>query len=435
MGGVRLAGLAVLGSLTLTGLVCAPVALAVPGAKPTPTPTRHKTASPRPTVTKTMTKIAKPPPAPCNTPQAFPASQMQSVPWAQQRLDFTSAWKFSTGKGVTVAVVDSGVNAAHPQLAGRVVKSIDLTGTHNTDCYGHGTQVAGIIAAQDERNSSKAIPFVGVAPDVHLISIKVQEGETSTDNGALLARGIERAVQEGADIINVSAYNTDFPLLRHAVRMAQQKDVLIVAAAGNTDSQKKANEQEAYPASYPGVLSVGAMDASGTVSNFSNSTSRVDVSAPGAQITSIQAGGYIGGLDGTSYAAPYVTGVAALIKSEKPDLTSQQIINRIVSTADTNMVAGSGAGMVNPLQAVTALGDGNASPTTTQQAGAQPIDIGGPPPVDHRSREIGGLVAAATIGVALLVVFGGVVAPLGARRRWKPGRAAPIQNDSGNDRD
>jgi type VII secretion-associated serine protease mycosin len=426
MGSVRLAALAVMASLTLTGLVCAPVALAAPGAKPSPKPPKSRSASSRPP--KTMAP-PKPPPEPCNPPRAFPASQIQGVPWAQSRLGFTNAWEYSTGKGVTVAVVDSGVNAGHPQLAGRV-RGIDLSGTHNTDCEGHGTQAAGIIAARDDRNSGKAIPFVGVAPDVRLISVKVQNNRSSGDDGTLLARGIERAVQEGADIINVSIQNTDYPLLRHAVRVAQRKDVLIVAAAGNTDPQKKDSEQEAYPATYPGVLSVGAIDASGALSNFSNSKSRVDVSAPGAEIISTQSNGYIGGLNGTSYAAPYVTGVAALIKSEKPNLTSRQIINRIVATADSNMVAGSGAGMVNPLRAVTALIDDNASPTATRQAGAQPIDIGGPPPVDHRSRQIGGLLAAGTIGMALLVVFGGVVAPLGARRKWKPGRAAPLPDDS-----
>src|SRR2546425_266802 len=82
-------------------------------------------------------------------------------------------WNITRGKGVTVAVVDSGINQSHPQLAGRVVKTIGLTHTHNTDCYGHGTAVAGIIAAQDERNS-KSMPFVGVAPDIRLISIKIQ---------------------------------------------------------------------------------------------------------------------------------------------------------------------------------------------------------------------------------------------------------------------
>jgi membrane-anchored mycosin MYCP len=425
MGGVRLAALAVAGSLGFTSVVCVPVALATPDAKPTPKSTPKSTShtsAPAPTVTKTMT--AKPPPPPCDKPQAFPASRVTTVPWAQQRLDFTSAWKITRGNGVTVAVVDSGINQSHPQLAGRVANSIDLTATHNTDCYGHGTQVAGIIAAKDERNGANPMPFVGVAPDVRLISIKVQAGETSTYGGTLLAKGIERAVQEGADIINVSAYNTDFPLLRQAVRDAQRHDVLIVAAAGNTDPQKRDNEQAAYPASYAGVLSVGALGPSGPLASFSNTSSKVDVSAPGDAIISTSGDGYVGDLQGTSYSAPYVTGIAALIKANRPGLTAQQIMNRIIATATASgdVGSGSGAGMVDPYAALTTLGVDNARPAVSRQAAAQPIDIGGPAPVDHRTRRLGGLIAGGAIGAALLVTFGGIVIPLGIRRRWRPGR-------------
>lgn len=434
MGGVRLAGVAVAVSLSVTTLVCAPIALAAPGAGPTPTTARKSPtrAAPRPTVTKTTTKTAKPPPPPpppCKKPDSYPASRVKAIPWAQPRLDFTSVWNITRGKGVTVAVVDSGINRDHPQLGGRVVKSIDLTGTHNTDCLGHGTQVAGIIAARDERNANPPMPFVGVAPDVHLISIKIQDGETSNDNGTLLARGIERAAQEGADIINVSATNTNFPLLRQAVRFAQKRGALIVAAAGNTDPRKKANEQEAFPASYPGVLSVGALGQSGPVAGFSNTTSRVDVSGPGDGIVSTSGDGYIGDLQGTSYATPYVAGVAALVMASKPDLTPQQIIHRITATADGGVGAGSGGGMVNPHEAVTALVSDTGSGTPTQRAVAQPIDIGGPPPVDHRTRNLGGLIAGGAAGAALLVAFAGIVVPLGARRGWRPGRAKPPAPD------
>ena len=418
MGGVRLAGAAIVISLSLTTLVCAPLAMASPGAEPTPS---HK--APAPTVTKTKTEAPKPPPPPpCKKPQSYPASRVQAIPWAQQRLDFTDTWSITRGKGVTVAVVDSGINQSHPQLAGRVVKRIDLTGTYNTDCFGHGTQVAGIIAAQDERNSSPAIPFVGVAPDVKLISIKIQEGETSTDDGTTLARGIERAVQAGADIINVSATNTDFPGLRQAVRYAERKNVLIVAAAGNTDARKKASEQEAYPASYPGVLSVGAVGQSGPLAGFSNTASKVDVTAPGDGIVTTSGDGYIADLQGTSYSTPYVAGVAALVKANKPNLTAKEIMHRIVATADGSVGAGSGGGMVNPYEAVAALVSDSSSPTA-QPAGAAPIDIGGPAPVDHRTRNLGGLIAAGTVGAMLLVVFGAIIVPMGARRGWRPGRA------------
>jgi type VII secretion-associated serine protease mycosin len=378
-----------------------------------------------------VTTPPKPPVPPCKTPPSYPASHIPGVPWAQTRLDFTKAWPITRGQGVTVAIVDSGVNAQHPQLRGRVAQSIDLTHTHNTDCLGHGTQVAGIIAAQDKRNAARPISFVGVAPDVHLISIKDQTGDTGGDP-ELLSRGIVRAVQLHADIINVSATNTDYPSLRAAVRLAQQHDVLIVAAAGNTDPRQKASEREEYPASYPSVLSVGAVGPSG-LSDFSNTTSRVDVAAPGDDIISTSGDAYAGRLRGTSFATPYVAGIAALVKASKPGISAQQLKNRIIGTADGSVGAGSGSGIVNTFQAVTAIGDFNAGPAPPKRPVAQPIDIGGPPPVDHRARRIGGLVAACTLGVALLVIFGGVVAPFGARRGWRPGRAAPIRDWSEDD--
>ena len=434
MGGARMAGLALAGSLLVGAMAGPSAALAAPSPKPTshttahPKPTRAGKATPTPPTKKA--EPPKPPPEPCNKPTSFPSSHvtLQAL-WAQSQLGFMNVWPITRGRGVKVAVIDSGVNSTHPQLAGRVTQSIDLTGTHNTDCYGHGTEVAGLIAAQDERNARDPVPFAGVAPDVKLISIKVQVGE-SGGNPQLLADGIERAVTLGADVINVSITSVaPFPALLAAVRMAQRHNVLIVASAGNTDPRLKKNEQKAYPASYPEVLSVGAVGPDG-IANFSNTTSKVDVSAPGQDIISTGGDGYIGQLEGTSFAAPYVTGVAALIKSAHPELTSQQIKNRLIGTANGSLGNGSGSGIINPYHAVTAIGDFQETPAPSQQTVARRIDIGGPPPVDHRAREIGALVAAGTIGVALLVVFGGIVTPIGARRGWRPGRAAPIRDDS-----
>ncbi len=220
------------------------MATAAPGAKPTPGKSK-----PSPSKTPKPTKAPVPP---CAKPESFPASKETVVPWAQTRLDFTRAWQFSKGKGVTVAVVDSGINANHPQLRGRVRRQEDLTHTHPTDCYGHGTLVAGIIAGQDMRNAKTPVAFLGVAPDVHLYSVKVQTSEESTDNGQLLAAGIRRAAEMNPDIINVSIQNTSYSALYSAVQYALRKKILIVAAAGNTDQKKKASEQPAYPASYSG---------------------------------------------------------------------------------------------------------------------------------------------------------------------------------------
>ncbi|MBG6093251.1 S8 family serine peptidase [Actinomadura viridis] len=355
----------------------------------------------------------------CNPAQGQPASQITQQPWPQRRLDFEEAWKVTRGEGVTVAVVDSGVSARHPQLAGRVVAHFDATKTTPEDCFQHGTEVAGIIAAADQRQS-RGVPFVGVAPGARLVNAKFTSGESTNDN-TLLPKAIMWAADR-AQVINVSVAAPDTPELRRAVRYAQRKDALIVAAAGNVQDDQRGKEQQAYPASYPGVLSVAAADENGTIADFSNLKTRVDVSAPGANIISTGPTGYIGGLGGTSFGAPYAAGVAALVRSRHKNLNYQQVIQRIKATAEGDNGTGSGSGMISPMQAVTGLvnpGAGQAAP----RAAAGAIDIGGRPPVDHRTRGIGAGIAVGAVILALAVAFGGAVIPLGRRRGWRPGRA------------
>ncbi|MFB4317488.1 S8 family serine peptidase [Actinomadura sp. 21ATH] len=364
-------------------------------------------------------------PAQCNPAQGQPANQITQQPWPQQRLDFQEAWKVTRGEGVTVAVVDSGVSANHPQLRGRVVASFDATKTTPNDCFQHGTEVAGIIGAADHRQS-RGVPFVGVAPGAKLVNAKFTAGESTSDN-TLLPKAIEWAADR-AQVINVSVAAPDTPALRKAVLYAQRKDALIVAAAGNVTDQQRGQEQKAYPASYPGVLSVAAADVNGTIADFSNLKTRVDVSAPGQGIVSTGPTGYIGGLGGTSFGAPYASGVAALVRSRHKDLTYQQVIDRIKATAEGGNGTGSGNGMISPMQAVTGLVEpGQAGAGARRAAG--PIDIGGELPEDGRTRGIAGVIAAATIILAVLVAFGGAVVPLGRRRGWRPGRARVAAGD------
>ncbi|MCQ0008413.1 S8 family peptidase [Actinomadura madurae] len=406
-------------SLALTsGLAFAPAAAAAPAApadrpRAAPTPTK-KPAKPK----KTQQRA----PAPkCNKQIGQPASAITIEPWAQRRLDFEQAWPITRGGGVTVAVVDSGINAAHPQLKGKVAASFDASGTTTDDCLGHGTEVAGIIAATDMRN--RDVPFVGVAPQVKLLNAKFASGESTQDN-TLLPKAITWAAEHGAKVINVSSAAPDTPALRAAVQAAQRRDVLIVAAAGNVAQDQRGKESAAYPASYKGVLSVAAVDEAGTITGFSNIKTRIDVSAPGQNVISTLGNGYAGGLQGTSFGAPYATGVAALVRAKHPDLNYQQVINRILITAEGGNGQGSGHGMISPLQAVSGLVDPNARPGA---ADARPLSgavpIAKPEPVDHRARTIGLVVAGGALAAALLVALGGAVIPLGRRRGWRPGRA------------
>ena len=225
------------------------------------------------------------------------------------------AWAVSQGHGVTVAVVDSGVDYS-PQLAGRV-SAIDLTGQGPRDCVGHGTAVASLIAASDAR--ARGVPFYGVAPAARILSVKVNTGETGFSR--LLAQGIRDAAIAGAQVINVSVQTAvSSPALRSAVAFALRRDAVVVAAAGNDNPGSGVGPY--YPASYPGVISVGAVDQAGTLTSYTDRKTRVSVTAPGANIASAWPGGYNPANQGTSFAAAFVSGVTALVRAAYPRLTA-----------------------------------------------------------------------------------------------------------------
>jgi type VII secretion-associated serine protease mycosin len=402
-----------------SGLQAAPAAAkTTPPPKKTSHPPTHS-PSHSPSQSPSQTASSKPSAAAstCSAnPNAVPASQISGVtPWPQETLDLKDAWVLSQGAGQRVAVIDSGVDDRNPQLQGQVQDRIDLTGTTADDCYGHGTAVAGIVAAKP----LSGVTFTGVAPKAKVISIKMQVGEDSSSGPSVpMSQAIRRAVDAGATIINISATTSDSQDLRSAVQYAQGKNVLIVAAAGNVSPGQQATAE--YPASYQGVLSVAAINRDGSSTSFSNDKSKVDVSAPGQGIITLAVGtGYLANLEGTSYASPYVAGVAALVRSRFPALGYLDVIKRIVNTADGNLGPGTGSGMVNPVQALTRP---NVDAPLHQGARNQALYFPGAPPVDHRTRDLGLTVAAGCLGLAALVALAGVIVPAGQRRGWRPGR-------------
>lgn len=338
--------------------------------------------------------------------------------WAQRRLDPRQVWPLTTGEGVTVAVIDSGVDLKHPQI--QVAKEVDYTGTGHRDCMGHGTAVAGIIAGK----YLQGVPFYGVAPGVRLISLK----QTNEENGDpdTLARAIVDAADFGADVINVSIDAQDDPKLRQAVAYALGKDAVIVAAAGNRTAEDGTPEAS-YPAAYPGVLAVGSATPDGKRADFSNTATPVGVLGPGQAVTSTWTGrAYMSGLEGTSFAAPYVAGVAALVRARHPGLNQERVRWRITATADGTVGVGTGAGMVNPMLAVTAILPFEAvdAPVIAPPPAA-PLPEGAvrkAPPVDRKAVDLALTLAAAALCVAGLVLAARVFVPMGRRRGWRPGR-------------
>jgi len=386
--------------------------------KPSTKPSPKQSSSPppsRPAQPTVPTPVAAEPQPNQNCPgPGQVSSKVTSVPWAQEALDWSSVWPLTEGQGVTVAVVDSGV-AFSPQLAGKV-KAIDLTGTGFGDCIGHGTGVAGIIAASDLQ--AQGNPFEGVAPDAKILSVKVNNQEQGSS--ATLAQGITDAALEGAQVINVSITTVSSPGLRAAVAGALRQGAVIVAAGGN-DSQETGHGPF-YPASYPGVLSVGAVAQDGSLAPFSDLHSHVAVTAPGVNVTSTTPGGYQA-YNGTSFATAYVSGVVALVRSRYPKMSGPAVVKRIEETADGNTGPGTGDGLVNPLLAVTAILAPAVGQSTVPTPRPRPVSVERAPLPDLAARTTALQVVAGALGLTALVAIGAVVIREGRRRHWRAGRA------------
>jgi type VII secretion-associated serine protease mycosin len=299
----------------------------------------------------------------------FPSKNYPGRPWALQRVNLDELWAQSTGKNVQVAVIDTGVDVKNPQLTRAVDASkgenllpaknsegekIDRGNSQGTtDTVGHGTRVAGIIAARPLKGTG----FVGLAPDATIIPIKQNDAE-GNGTAATLARAIRDAVAAGADVINISqdTANAVRPAqaLEDAVTYALDQDVVVVASAGNDGLG--GNVKITYPASYEGVLAVAASDRNNERASFSQSGEFVGVAAPGVDMISTVPGGGHCSDNGTSFSAPYVAGVAALLKSKYPEWSAQEIVAQIEQTAERSIPGHDrlvGWGVIDPVKALT----------------------------------------------------------------------------------
>jgi membrane-anchored mycosin MYCP len=301
-------------------------------------------------------------------------------------------------------------------------------GAADTDCDGHGTFVAGIVAGRPV----PGFGFAGVAPEATIVPVR-QANSTTDGTAQTLADGIRAAVDAHAQVINVSIVTAQPTLaLAKAVHYAQAHDVVIVAAAGNDFSQGNAVQ---YPAGFPGVLAVGAVDSSGQRASFSESGPDISVVAPGANLLGPGAGGVglVTAAGGTSFAAPFVAGVAALVRSYHPGLTAAQVIQRIEVTADhpagTLPDPGLGWGEVNPFAAVTAVLPGEQRGAVAPARSAVPAPVR-PSQASGQARTVAveGAMAGALLAVLVLLAAG--IVRRGRQRRWRPG-TSPADHDHG----
>ena len=368
----------------------------------------------------------------------FPSKPYTGRPWALQRVNLDELWAQSTGKGVKVAVIDTGVDVKNPQLTKAVDASAgeNLLPTKNSkgekidrgnnqgtsDTVGHGTRVAGIIAARP----AKGTGFVGLAPDATIIPIKQNDAE-GDGTAATLAQAIDDAVRKGAGVINISqdTANAVAPddKLETAVHHALEQGVVVVASAGNDGLGGK--NQITYPASYQGVLAVAASDRNNERASFSQSGEFVGVAAPGVDMISTVPGNGHCSDNGTSFSAPYVAGVATLLKSKYPDWTAQQIVAQIEQTAERTISGHDrlvGWGVVDPVKALTDVDPEHPVESPKPEGGVTKGEAPSIAPVhfgetaDERNTRlgtyvvVGGLVAVAGLG-------GTAVAVRDARRR------------------
>lgn len=296
----------------------------------------------------------------------------QADNWGQINANVDQAWKQGEyGQGVTVAVIDTGVDAAHPQLSSQMAlnpgengtdsqghdkskNAVDDDGNGYVDDYygwnfvagtnspiddnGHGTHVSGIIAAQHSDTVAKATPYVqGLAPKAQILPLKFLDGDGS-GNLSDAVSAINYAVSRGAQVMNASWGGTACSAtLKAAIASLVDKNVLFVAASGNdgVDLGKEAR----YPASFSSLaqLTVGAIGSFGSMASYSNyGTQAVQLFAPGTLVISTFPGGSMAALSGTSMATPFVTGAAALFYGAHPGANLTQVRNAILGSVAKN---------------------------------------------------------------------------------------------------
>jgi membrane-anchored mycosin MYCP len=395
--------------------------------------------------------------APCHPQAASSGQNLTGESPAQQQLRIRQAQQFATGRGQRVAVIDSGVQP-HPRLLDRLIDGGDYIEdrTGLFDCDGHGTAVAGLIAAAP----SAGTQFVGVAPAAQILAIRqastffsvplrqLDTGEQTRSPMAgdtvSMARAVVRAVQLGATVINISEAacfpaepdQVNAPDLQAAVHYAVEHNAVVVIAAANTSGSCKQNSPgRVTTISSPGwfdsdVLTVAATDDNGEPAEFSIHGPWVDVAAPGTDAVSLAAGrsgltsglvdthGQLRPLDGTSFAVPYVAGLAALVRERFPHLSARQVMHRIEqttrhSTGPRTRREDVGYGMIDPVAALTAA---LPDESHTQQGGApatvNPAQLSGSPPATPHNTDhtlprtvalIGSAVALMLLGLTLLV--------------------------------
>jgi subtilisin family serine protease len=363
--------------------------------------------------------------------------------WVLTMLGTPAAWMAGRGRGVTVAVLDSGVDPGVSDLAGSVTQGPDLTGVStppSSPNWGqHGTWMASIIAGHGHGAAGQN-GIVGIAPDARILSVRVipdkgdpgyaaYEREQESRVQSSLASGIRYAVDHGADIISMSiGYSVPSAAVRSALRYANGHGVVIVASSGNSGGTPFVQRHDfaplSFPADYPGVIGVAAVGSSGSAAGFSSDNLSVQVAAPGVNVPAQGRDGQYWLVSGTSPACALVAGAAALIKSRYPGLAPNLVARALTSTTRYRPAAGYdqqvGFGTVDAAAALSAA----AQLSAERDAGAgvtSAVNFGGGPgavpaePVPPRGS--GQLIGFAVLALTALVLMAAAVSRLAVLNR------------------
>jgi subtilisin family serine protease len=330
------------------------------------------------------------------------ADSIRDQSWQLGFLHIAEAQRISTGAGVTVGLIDTGVEGDLAELSGGTLLSgtnsaWNFTGDCQRDDDGHGTGLAALIAGHGKGADGSA-GFLGVAPGVKILPV-CTEGPFAETNQAM-ADGVSWAVDHGAQVINLSFDGTRLDVWEKALDKALANDVVVVAGTGN-DS---AATQVAFPARYPGVLAVTGNDRAGNIGGNVTTGARTDITAPSDSVPVPGLHGDHGTATGTSVSAALVSGVVALVRAKFPQLSAAEVVHRIEATADDKGPPGKddqyGWGIVNPVRALTEdvppLG---ASATATPQGKAKSGS-----PVPTTVLVVGGLVVMVLLAAGAITL-------------------------------
>ncbi len=335
---------------------------------------------------------------------AAAADRIRDQQWQVTYLKLAEAHRITTGSGVSVAVVDTGV-ARHPDLARNLQRGTDVIaggdGSGQVDQDGHGTQMAGLIAGH---GSGRDAGVLGVAPGAKILPVKAT---ATRDDGAGVGPGFEWAASQGAGVINFSSSVPMSRTLTDAVAEAVKADAVVVAPSGNRASDLVFS----YPAAIPEVLAVGAVGENGEVADFSVTGEKVGICAPGVDLVTTTRNGRYAKASGTSHATALVSGAAALVRARFPELSAPEVIHRLTATADDNGPPGRddecGAGVLNIVKALTA-----DIPSTEPDRSSETVAQ-----VDKGAEPTGSSLPMIAGAGAAVIVLGGLTAFLLVRKR------------------